>query len=109
MERKFKQIIHDWKKTENKHEVIQSAENVLFKKKQIQSNVAAARKADKNYEVTGTDVQIGDLVRNKVNHQVGTVDDIRDKRAIVRIGKMPFNVTLDEWVVVRKRSKKERS
>jgi DNA mismatch repair protein MutS2 len=106
MERKFKQIIHDWKKTENKQEVIQSAENVLFKKKQIQSNAAAAKKADKNYEVTGADAQVGDLVRNKVNHQVGTVDEIRDKRAVVRIGKMPFNVTLDEWVVVRKKSNK---
>ena len=48
-ERKFKQIIQDWKKTENKQEVINAAENVLFRKKQIQTNAAAARKADKNY------------------------------------------------------------
>jgi DNA mismatch repair protein MutS2 len=108
MERKFKQIIHDWKKTENKQEVIQSAENVLFKKKQIQSNAAAARKADKNYEVTGTEAQVGDLLRNKINHQVGTLAEIRDKRAVVHIGKMPFNVTLEDWVVVRKKSKKEK-
>ncbi|MBL7718795.1 MAG: DNA mismatch repair protein MutS [Flavipsychrobacter sp.] len=108
MERKFKQIIHDWKKTENKQEVIQSAEQVLFKKKQIQSNAAAAKKADKNYEVTGGAPQPGDLVRNKVNHQVGTVHEIRDKRAVVHIGKMPFNVTLEDWVVVRKKSKKEK-
>ncbi len=31
-ERKFKQIIHDWKKSENKQEVINAAENVLFRK-----------------------------------------------------------------------------
>lgn len=111
MERKFKQIIHDWKKAENKQEVIQAAEKVLFKKKQIESNQAAARKADKNYEVTGSKPQIGDLVRNQVNHQVGTLEEIRDKRAIVRIGQMPFNVNLDEWIVVRKKEqpkKKER-
>jgi DNA mismatch repair protein MutS2 len=108
MERKFKQIIQDWKKTDNKQEVIQSAENVLFKKKQVQGNVAAARKADKNYELTGADIKIGDLVRNKVNHQVGTVDDIRDKRGIVRIGKMPFNVVLEEWVVVVRKKGKEK-
>jgi DNA mismatch repair protein MutS2 len=107
MERKFKQIIHDWKKTENKQEVIQSAESVLFKKKQIQGNAAAAKKADKNYELTGATPQVGDLVRNKLNHQVGTVHEIRDKRAVVHIGKMPFNVTLEEWVVVRKKSNKK--
>lgn len=103
MERKFKQIIHDWKKAENKQDVIQAAENVLFRKKQIQANVAMAKKADKNYDVLGGDIKVGDLVRNKVNHQVGTVSEIRDKRAIVKIGQMPFNVNIDEWVVVRKK------
>lgn len=103
MERKFKQIIHEWKRSENKQEVIQSAEKVLFRKKQIESNQAAARKADKNYEVVGKNPKIGDLVRNQVNHQVGTVEEIRDKRAIVKIGQMPFNVNLEEWIVVRKK------
>jgi DNA mismatch repair protein MutS2 len=105
MERKFKQIIHDWKKAENKQEVIQAAENVLFKKKQIQANAAAAKKADKNYDVIGGNPEIGDLIRNKVNHQVGKVIEVRDKRALVQIGHMPFNVTLDEWVVVRKKER----
>jgi len=105
MERKFKQIIHDWKKTENKQEVINAAENVLFKKKQIQVNAAAAKKADKNYDVLGGEARPGDLVRNKTNHQVGTVAEVRDKRAIVNIGRMPFNVDLDEWIVVRRKEK----
>jgi DNA mismatch repair protein MutS2 len=104
-ERKFKQIIHDWKKTENKQEVIQAAENVLFRRKQIQTNAAAAKKADKNYETTGSKPQVGDLVRNSVNHQVGTLTELRDKRAIVKIGNMPFNVNIDEWVTVRKKAK----
>lgn len=103
MERKFKQIIHDWKKAENKQEVIQAAEKVLFKKKQIEGNQAAARKADKNYEILGGTPQPGDLVRNQINHQVGTLEEIRDRRAIVRIGQMPFNVTLEDWIVVRKK------
>ncbi|XZF16706.1 endonuclease MutS2 [Chitinophagaceae bacterium MMS25-I14] len=105
MERKFKQIIHDWKKAENKQDVIAAAENVLFKKKQIQANAAMAKKADKNYDVVGGVIHIGDLVRNKVNHQVGRVEEVRDKRAIVRIGQMPFNINLDEWVVVRQKEK----
>ncbi len=107
MERKFKQIIHDWKKAENKQEVIAAAEKVLFRKKQIEGNQAAARKADKNYQVVGGAPQIGDLVRHQVNHQVGTIEEIRDKRAIVRIGQMPFNVTLEEWVVVKRKDRKK--
>ncbi len=105
MERKFKQIIHDWKKAENKQEVITAAENVLFKKKQIQANAAMAKKADKNYEVVGSTPQLGDLVRNKINHQVGTLKEMRDKKAIVQIGQLPFTVSLEDWIVVRKKQK----
>lgn len=104
MERKFKQIIHDWKKAENKQEVIHAAEKVLFKKKQIQTNQAAAKKADKMYDTVGGQPQVGDLMRHKVNHQVGTLEEVRDKRAIIRLGQMPFNVNLDEWIVVRRRT-----
>ena len=104
-ERKFKQIIHDWKKTDNKQEVMNAAENVLFRKKQIASNASAAKKADKNYDTVGGKARPGDLVRNKENHQVGTLTEYRDKRAIVQIGNLPFNVNISEWVVVRKKEK----
>ncbi len=102
-ERKFKQIVHDWKKTANKQEVIDAAENVLFRKKQVNANAAAAKKTDKTYETIGGNPKMGDLVRNKINHQVGTLTELRDKRAIVTIGKMPFTVNMDEWIVVRKK------
>ncbi len=108
MERKFKQIIQDWKKADNKQDVIAAAESVLFKKKQIKANATAAKKADKNfYTIKGTP-QVGDLVRHKVNHQVGTLSEIKDKRAIVMIGKMPFNVALKEWVKVKKKERKKK-
>lgn len=103
MERNFKQIILDWKKSENKNEVIKNAESVLFKKKQIQSNQSAARKADKNFEVVGGAAKIGDLMRHKANHQVGTLKELKDKYALIMIGKMPFKVLIEEWVVVRKK------
>lgn len=103
MERNFKQIIIDWKKSENKNEVIKNAESVLFKKKQIQSNQSAARKADKNFEIVGGAAKIGDLMRHKANHQVGTLSELKDKYALIMIGKMPFKVLLEEWVVVRKK------
>ena len=105
-ERKFKQIIQDWKKSTNKQEVIDAAETVLFRKKQVNANVVAAKKTDKNYETIGGKPKTGDLLRNKINHQVGTLTELRDKRdkrAIVTIGKMPFTVNIDEWIVVRKK------
>lgn len=103
-ERKFKQIIQDWKKTENKQEVINAAENVLFRKKQLQNNAAAARKADKNYEIAGGKPKVGDLVRNKENHQVGTLLELKDKKATVKMGNLPFKVNIDEWIVVRRKA-----
>lgn len=106
-ERKFKQIIHDWKKADNKQDVIQAAENVLFRRKAIASNANAAKKADKSYDTVGGAPQPGDLVRHKTNHQVGTVTELRDKKATVRIGKLPFQVGIEEWVVVRKKSVRE--
>jgi DNA mismatch repair protein MutS2 len=108
MERKFKQIIIDWKKSDNKQDVIKNAEEVLFKKKQIQSNQAAARKADKSYELTGGVPKTGDTVRHKTNHQIGVLSEVREKNAVVMIGKMPFRVSIDEWVVVRKKAKEEK-
>jgi DNA mismatch repair protein MutS2 len=107
-ERKFKQIIQDWKKSENKQDVISAAENVLFRRKQVAGNAAAAKKADKNFEVAGGVPKVGDLVRHRVNHQVGTVTELRDKKATVKIGKLPFQVGIDEWIVVRRRSVKEK-
>ena len=103
MERKFKQIIHDWKKVDNKQEVMKAAENVLFKKKQIDGNQAAAKKTDKQYETIGGKLEIGCLLRNKINHQVGKLESMKVKRGIVRIGNLPFNVSLEDWVVVRKK------
>lgn len=105
-ERKFKAIVQEWKRTEDKGEVIKSAENVLFRRKQIAGNASAAKKADKNYDTVGGQAQVGDLVRHKINHQVGTITELRDKKATVKIGKLPFQVDVSEWIVVRKKSVK---
>lgn len=107
MERKFKQIIQDWKKAEDKQEVIKAAEMVLFRKKQVSANTAMAKKADKNYTLIGGNPQPGNWVKNKTNHQVGILQEIKGKTGIVQIGKMPFTVKLEEWEVVVKKEKKK--
>lgn len=107
-ERKFKQIIHDWKRAENKQEVLESAEKILFRKKQIQQNEAAAKKADKKFSILAKEPQEGDLVRHTVNHQVGRIAEIKGKKAVVKIGQMPFSVNLNEWITVQAREEKKK-
>lgn len=107
-ERKFKQIIHDWKRAENKQEVLESAEKILFRKKQIQQNEAAAKKADKKFTILAKEPQEGDLVRHTINHQVGRIAEIKGKKAVVKIGQMPFTVTLNEWITVQAREEKKK-
>lgn len=99
-ERKFKHIVQEWKKSANKQEVIQAAEAILFQKKQIRHNVAAAKKADKLYQLTGNPPKEGDLVRNKTNHQIGRLLEMDNKKAIVQIGNLPFTVDLKDWVAI---------
>lgn len=107
MERKFKQIIFDWKKTKDKQTVIQAAEKILFKRKAIEHNAAAAKKADKKYLLASKTPEVGDLIRNKSNHQVGRLIELKVKKAIVRIGKLPFTVDIQDWVVVLEKQKEK--
>ncbi|HZH88185.1 MAG TPA: DNA mismatch repair protein MutS [Chitinophagaceae bacterium] len=108
MERKFKQIINDWKKAENKKEVIEAAEQILFKRKHITANQNMARKADRNYRLVAKSPEVGDLVRNEKNHQVGTLIELDQQKAIVQIGRMPFHVNIKEWVVVARKNRRNK-
>lgn len=105
MERKFKQIIHDWKKAEDKQPVIEAAEKILFRRRQIEQNQKMAAKADKKFIATGRRPEVGDLVRNTINHQVGTVVEMEEKIMKVKIGKLIFTTQPDNWITVRERSK----
>ena len=102
MERKLKQIVLDYKKAENKNEVVKSLQQLLFKgKEQVVVN-KLAKKVDKQYKETTGAIVVGSLVKLKKNYQVGTVLEIRGKRAIVQIGQLPINVELSDLSVVEK-------
>jgi DNA mismatch repair protein MutS2 len=60
-------------------------------------------KVNKSYrELTNQTIEAGKLVKLTRNHQVGTVKEIRGKRAIVQIGLLPVNVEISDLVVVEK-------
>lgn len=102
MERKLKQIVLDWKKSENKNEVIKNLQNLLFKRKEEIVVNKLAKKVDQKYKELTQHISVGSLVKLKKNYQVGEVKEIRGKRAIVQIGVLPMNVELSDLVSVEK-------
>jgi DNA mismatch repair protein MutS2 len=102
MERKLKQIVLDWKKTDNKQEVVKHLQNLLFKQKETIVVNKLAKKTDAKFKETHTDIVVGALVKSKKNYQVGEVKEIRGKRAIVQIGLLPMNVDMADLIAVEK-------
>jgi DNA mismatch repair protein MutS2 len=102
MERKLKQIVLDWKKSENKQEVIKNLQNLLFKQKEAIVVNKLAKKVDLKYKELNKEITIGSLVKLRKNYQVGEVKEIRGKKAIVQIGILPMHVDLADLVVVEK-------
>jgi DNA mismatch repair protein MutS2 len=102
MERKLKQVALDWKKSENKEQVVKSLHTLLFKGNEKVVVNKLAKKVDKKFVEIKQDIVVGALVKLKKNYQVGEVKEIRGKRAIVQIGLLPMNVEIDDLVAVEK-------
>jgi DNA mismatch repair protein MutS2 len=103
MERKLKQILLEWKKAEDKNEPIKQMHNLLFKKKDEIVTNKLARKVQGKYEEITSDIVVGAKVKLKKNYQVGSVKEIRGKRAIVQVGMLPMSVELADLVVVQEK------
>src|SRR5579871_5974237 len=104
MERKLRQIIFDWRKAEDKNEVIQQMQALLFKQKEKQVNEKVRKKFDARYMEVGGDVQVGDKVMMKKNHQVGLIKEIRNKKAVVQVGLMPMTVNINDITLIQDKS-----
>lgn len=102
MERKLKQVALDWKKSDNKEQVVKSLHTLLFKGNEKVVVNKLAKKVDKKFVEIKQEIVVGSLVKSKKNYQVGEVKEIRGKRAIVQIGLLPMNVEIDDLVAVEK-------
>lgn len=103
MERKLKQIVLEWRKAEDKTEPMKQMHNLLFKKKdQIVTN-KLAKKVEGKYQEVSAEIIVGAKVKLKKNYQVGSVKEIRGKRAIVQVGLLPMSVDLTDLVVVEEK------
>lgn len=102
MERKLKQIVLDWKRAENKNEVVKNLQSLLFKSKEGIVVNKLAKKVDLKYKELSEKIIVGSLVKLKKNYQIGEVKEIRGKRAIVKIGSLPLNIDIADLVSVEK-------
>lgn len=102
-ERRLKQIVLEWRKTDNKEQVINQVQNLLFKKKDQAVTNKLAKKIESKYKEISADIIVGAKVKMKKNHQVGEVKEIRGKRAVVQIGMLPMSVDLSDLVVVEEK------
>src|SRR5450631_4193043 len=109
MERKLKQIIFDWKKAENKQEVFKQMQALLFNQKEKPQSEKIIKKFEDRYAMVEGDIEVGDVVKMKKNHQVGTVKEIRGRKAVVQVGLIPITINLTDLMRIRDKVKPETS
>jgi DNA mismatch repair protein MutS2 len=107
MERKLKQIVIEWKRTDDKQKVIKQAEALLFNRKSQAINEKIKKKVQDRFEEVKGEVKAGDQVKIRTNNQVGRVNELRGKIAVVQIGNIPIQVKLADLVLVQERQKAE--
>ena len=103
MERKLKQLLIEWRKEENKNKVVKLMEALLFKKDEKKVVNKMQKKIDAKFSEVGGNIQVGNKVKMKKNHQVGEVLELRGKRAVVKIGLLPMQVDIKDLVVVKEK------
>ena len=109
MERKLKQIVFDWRRTqdsENKNELLKQMHSLLFRQKEKQVSDKVRKKLDARYYETGVNPQAGDKVLMKQNNQVGQLVEIRGKKAIVQLGAIPLTVEYSDLISVKEKETK---
>ncbi|HEY0750666.1 MAG TPA: DNA mismatch repair protein MutS, partial [Chitinophagaceae bacterium] len=104
MERKLKQMILEWRKSDDKNKVIREMSALLFKKNEQKVTSKKQKQLQTKYEeLAGKEIKVGDIVKMKKNLQVGEVLELRGKRAVVKIGLLPMQVDLENLVPVKEK------
>lgn len=103
MDRKMKQILIEWRKSEDKEKQMKEMFNLLFKKDEKKVVNKMQKKIESKFDEVEEDIVVGTKVKMKRNHQVGEVIELRGKRAVVKIGLLPMQVDLKDLVPVREK------
>ena len=105
MDRKLKSLLIEWRKTEDKNKVIKMMQATLFKQPERQILKKKQQKINSKYIETNEAVKEGDKVMMTANRQVGTVMNIRGKKAIVQVGAVPITIGITDLIVVKEKEK----
>jgi len=103
MERKLKQIVIEWKKTEDKNKVVKQIAALLFKKNDQKAVSKKQKHIESKYVEINGEIQVGDKVKMKRNLQVGEVLELRGKKAVVKIGLLPMQIELNDLSLIREK------
>ena len=107
MERKLRQVVIEWKKTEDKNKVVKQIAALLFNKNEQKVVSKKKKQIDSKYEEVHGDIKVGDTVKMKRNLQVGEVLELRGKKAVVKIGLLPMQIELADLSLVKEKEVKE--
>lgn len=107
MERRLKAMVIEWRRAEDKDKVVQLIHALLFKQKEKQVAEKQQKKLNEKFEETGEEVAVGARVKMKQNRQVGTVKEIRGKKAVIQVGVVPITVSIKDITVIREKSLEE--
>jgi DNA mismatch repair protein MutS2 len=100
MDRKLKAIVQEWKRSDNKQEVMKQINALLFNQKQKQVAEKKDKKLDAKFTEVGGEIRPGVKVKMMKNRQVGIVKELRGKKAVVQLGSIPITVSMSDLVVV---------
>jgi DNA mismatch repair protein MutS2 len=103
MERKLRQMVIDWKRSEDKTRAIREMSALLFKKDEKKVANKKQKQLDAKYEEEKGEIKVGAKVKMRKNFQVGEVLELRGKRAVVKIGMLPMQVDLENLVLIKEK------
>lgn len=103
LERNLKAMVIEWRKAEDKNKVVPLIHAMLFKQKERISSEKQQKKFEEKFEELEGEIKVGDKVKMKQNRQVGTVKELRGKKAVLQVGKIPVTVALKDLVPVKEK------
>jgi DNA mismatch repair protein MutS2 len=106
MERKLRQIVIEWKKTDDKNKVVGQIAALLFKKNEQKAVSKKQKQIESKYEEVNGQIKVGDKVKMKRNLQVGEVLELRGKKAVVKIGLLPMQIDISDLSLVKEKEVK---
>ena len=100
MDRKLKALVHEWKRSDKKEEVMKQMNALLFDQRQKQVAEKKDKKLNEKFQEVGGEIKPGVKVKMMKNRQIGIVKEIKGKNAVVQLGAIPITVSLNDLVVV---------